>query len=220
MVMMMLIKKSTVRTNDTLCLHLAVGSENAIFRHSSEFKVRRDFQTHFFTCMARRLALALCFCSLYRPLSLRLPPLPPYRLQRMSKSIKSFFSVKAVTLQTDSAGCPEPATKRQRDAPVVEEGSEATEVDAQIAKVAKIDEVCAEEGALTQDGSFGWPPFDTLEAGWKASLSKEFNKSYFQNLMKFLAAEAKTQAIFPPSNEIFTALNLCPLDRVKVSIGH
>ena len=196
-------------------LHLAIGSKNAIFRHSSEFKVRRDFQTPIFTCMARRLVLALCFCSLYRPLCLRLPP---YRLQRMSKSIRSFFSVKAVTSVTNSAGDPEPATKRQRDAQAVEEGSEATEVDAQIAKVAKVDEVCAEEGAPTQDGSFGWAPFDALEPGWKASLSKEFNKSYFQNLMKFLAVEAKSQTIFPPSYEIFTALNLCPLDSVKVSI--
>lgn len=134
----------------------------------------------------------------------------------MSKSIKSFFSVKAVTSVTNSAGGPEPATKRLRDAQVVEEGSEATEVDAQIAKVAKVDEVC-EERAPSQDVSFGWAPFDTLETGWKASLSKEFNKSYFQNLMKFLAVEAKTQTIFPPSNEIFTALNLCPLDSVKVS---
>jgi len=136
----------------------------------------------------------------------------------MSKSIKSFFSVKAVTSVTNSAGGPEPATKRQRAAQVVEEGSEATEVDAQIAKVAKVDEVCVEEGGPSEGGSFGWAPFDTLEPGWKASLSKEFNKSYFQNLMKFLAVEAKSQTIFPPSNEIFTALNLCPLDSVKVVV--
>lgn len=132
----------------------------------------------------------------------------------MSKSIKSFFSVKATAV--DAAVRIEPATKRQREDQTLIEVNEATEVDAQILKAAKIDEVCAEEGAHTDGDRFGWPPIDTLEAGWKASLAKEFDKPYFQSLMKFLSAEAKSQTIFPPSNEIFTALNLCPLDSVKV----
>ncbi len=162
--------------------------------------------------MVRRFALVLYFCAFYRPLAFRLPA---YRLKVMSKSIKSFFSVKATAV--DATVSIEPATKRQREDQILKEGIEATEVDAQIMKVAKIDEVCAEEDAHTGGDRFGWPPIDTLEAGWKASLAKEFDKPYFQSLMKFLTAEAKSQTIFPPSNEIFTALNLCPLDSVKVT---
>lgn len=64
----------------------------------------------------------------------------------------------------------------------------------------------------------GWPPFDTMEPSWQERLQGEYRKPYFQKLLKFLDKECKTQTVFPPSSQIFTALNLCPYNQVKVVI--
>ena len=58
-----------------------------------------------------------------------------------------------------------------------------------------------------------------IEAGWKAALSEEFDKPYFQELARFLHAEkAAGKVIFPPGPQIFRAFELTPPDRVKVVI--
>jgi hypothetical protein len=64
----------------------------------------------------------------------------------------------------------------------------------------------------------GWQPFDEMEISWKRRLYPEFSKPYFQRLLKFLEEEIKTKTVFPPSDQIFTALNLCPYDKVKVVV--
>ncbi|OQS07442.1 uracil-DNA glycosylase [Thraustotheca clavata] len=57
------------------------------------------------------------------------------------------------------------------------------------------------------------------EPKWREVLAQEFKKSYFKNLDTFLVQEQKKKAkIYPPKDEIFTALNLCPFDKVKVVI--
>ena len=66
----------------------------------------------------------------------------------------------------------------------------------------------------------GWEPFDTMEQGWKTSLAPEFKKPYFQRLLSFLTSEIKSQTVFPPAKDIFTAFNLCPLDNVKVLLQY
>jgi hypothetical protein len=63
-----------------------------------------------------------------------------------------------------------------------------------------------------------WKPFEDMEVSWKSRLHPEYNKPYFQRLLAFLQSELKSQTIFPPTNQIFTALNLCPYDNVKVVI--
>ncbi len=63
-----------------------------------------------------------------------------------------------------------------------------------------------------------WPPMDTMEVSWRQRLYKEHNKPYFQRLLAFLATEARNNTVYPPSLQIFTALNLCPYDNVKVVI--
>ena len=58
-----------------------------------------------------------------------------------------------------------------------------------------------------------------IEASWKAALSAEFEKPYFQNLTDFLKKEkAAGKVIFPPGPLIFNAFELTPLDKVKVVI--
>lgn len=56
------------------------------------------------------------------------------------------------------------------------------------------------------------------EPGWKAILNEELNKPYFKELMAFIEAENKSNAIFPPGNLIFEAFNKTPFDQIKVVI--
>ncbi|WP_137889332.1 uracil-DNA glycosylase [Pseudomonas sp. 2FE] len=58
-----------------------------------------------------------------------------------------------------------------------------------------------------------------LEAGWKNALREEFDKPYMRELSEFLRDEAAAgKEIYPPRPLIFNALNLTPLDQVKVVI--
>ncbi|MBB78150.1 MAG: uracil-DNA glycosylase [Crocinitomicaceae bacterium] len=53
---------------------------------------------------------------------------------------------------------------------------------------------------------------------WKNELKLEFNKTYFQRLINFLAEENKHYNILPKEHLIFKAFELCPFDKVKVVI--
>ncbi len=58
-----------------------------------------------------------------------------------------------------------------------------------------------------------------LDDSWKAALSGEFDKPYMQYLRTFLQGEkAAGKAIFPRGGEWFRALDLTPLDKVRVVI--
>ena len=58
-----------------------------------------------------------------------------------------------------------------------------------------------------------------LHDSWKASLAPEFAEPYMQGLKTFLKAEkAGGKRIFPKGAEYFRALDLTPLDKVKVVI--
>lgn len=58
-----------------------------------------------------------------------------------------------------------------------------------------------------------------LEDGWKAALKGEFEAPYMAALRAFLVAEkAAGKRIFPKGSEYFNALNLTPLEAVKVVI--
>ena len=57
------------------------------------------------------------------------------------------------------------------------------------------------------------------EKSWRDALSIYMRSSpEFERLAKFLAEERETGTVFPPKGEIFSSLNLCPLDEVKVVI--
>ena len=65
------------------------------------------------------------------------------------------------------------------------------------------------------------PSLESLlhEPSWKNAISVEFQKPYVSKLQKFLEGEASgKQPIFPPVVSIFSALNLCPFEKVKVVI--
>ena len=58
-----------------------------------------------------------------------------------------------------------------------------------------------------------------IEPHWKEILKPEFDKPYFQQIVRHLKTE-KTQnkVIYPPGSKIFNAFDITPIDKVKVVI--
>lgn len=58
-----------------------------------------------------------------------------------------------------------------------------------------------------------------IEPSWKQALKDEFDKPYFENIVKYLKAEKELRrTIYPAGKNIFNAFNTTPLDKVKVLI--
>ena len=57
-----------------------------------------------------------------------------------------------------------------------------------------------------------------IEKSWQQALQTEFDKPYFEQLVRFVKHEYATQTIFPPARQIFNAFDSCPLDDVRVVI--
>ncbi len=58
-----------------------------------------------------------------------------------------------------------------------------------------------------------------LGESWKRELASEFEKPYMAKLRQFLRSEkAARKVIYPPGSEIFAALDLTPIEQVKVVI--
>lgn len=57
-----------------------------------------------------------------------------------------------------------------------------------------------------------------IEASWKSVLCDEFEKSYFNDLTRFVKKEYQTHKIYPPGNLIFNAFDQCPFEKLKVVI--
>lgn len=57
-----------------------------------------------------------------------------------------------------------------------------------------------------------------IESSWKEILFDEFNAPYFASLKEFLIAEKKSYKVYPPGEEIFSAFNHTPFEKVKAVI--
>ena len=58
-----------------------------------------------------------------------------------------------------------------------------------------------------------------LEESWRKRLLPEFSQDYMQQLRAFLRAEKQAgKEVYPPGNQIFSALNSTPFDNVSVVI--
>ncbi|RKM57430.1 uracil-DNA glycosylase [Butyrivibrio sp. X503] len=53
---------------------------------------------------------------------------------------------------------------------------------------------------------------------WLDALNEEFKKPYYKQLYSFVKDEYSKSVIYPPSEDIFNALHLTPLDKVKVLV--
>jgi uracil-DNA glycosylase len=51
---------------------------------------------------------------------------------------------------------------------------------------------------------------------WLDGISEEFKKPYYKKLYGFVKEEYATHVIYPPADDIFNALHLTPLSKVKV----
>jgi uracil-DNA glycosylase len=55
-----------------------------------------------------------------------------------------------------------------------------------------------------------------VPASWRGILADELEEPYFHALEEFVDAERRDHVVFPPDDEIFTALELAPYPKVKV----
>lgn len=53
---------------------------------------------------------------------------------------------------------------------------------------------------------------------WKAILSEEFSKPYFEELVSFVRSEYASGEVFPAGRNIFRAFDRCPFDKLRVVI--
>ncbi len=58
----------------------------------------------------------------------------------------------------------------------------------------------------------------SIHPSWKEVLKEEFSAPYFLKLKEFLVEEKKLYKVYPPGNQIFSAFNHTPFDKVKVVI--
>lgn len=57
-----------------------------------------------------------------------------------------------------------------------------------------------------------------FDISWKKRLQSEINSDYFRELMVFVDDEYSKDVVYPPSELVFNAFNLCPFDSVRVAI--
>ena len=57
-----------------------------------------------------------------------------------------------------------------------------------------------------------------LDSSWKKELETTFNEPYFLELVRFIKQEYRNHTCYPPGKNIFSALDDCPLDKLKVVI--
>lgn len=55
-----------------------------------------------------------------------------------------------------------------------------------------------------------------LPPAWRPVLAGELDKPYFHKLQEFLAEERRAHKVFPPEEDVFSALELTPYGRVNV----
>ncbi len=57
-----------------------------------------------------------------------------------------------------------------------------------------------------------------INEAWKELLQPEFDKPYFEELVRFVRSEYASHTVYPAGGNIFRALDKCPPDDVKVVI--
>lgn len=57
-----------------------------------------------------------------------------------------------------------------------------------------------------------------MHSSWKEILAPVFKEQYFKNLASFVETERKSNVVYPPPGEVFTAFEVTPYDKVRVVI--
>ncbi|KPP58841.1 uracil-DNA glycosylase-like [Scleropages formosus] len=83
------------------------------------------------------------------------------------------------------------------------------------------------ESATCQSNPSSRPPLQGLRynnvphgfgESWRKALSAEFDKPYFTDVMSFVSEERKKHSVYPPTHQVFTWTQMCPIRDVKVVI--
>jgi len=151
-------------------------------------------------------------------------------LAKMSKqaTLRSFFKASPASgmasMATKASTTTTPkGTKRSQTASELEVGKENSKNSAQSNAAEKeipaAKKQASEKAVKESQKPAGQGPELRLEPGWKAHLEGERSKTYWKTLFSFLSAEERKGAkIYPPKEMVFSALDLCPFDKVKVVI--
>jgi uracil-DNA glycosylase len=57
-----------------------------------------------------------------------------------------------------------------------------------------------------------------LPSSWQAAVGEELDKPYFHKLQEFVEEERRKYTVYPPRDEVFSAMKLSPYDEVNVFI--
>lgn len=57
-----------------------------------------------------------------------------------------------------------------------------------------------------------------METSWRPVLIEETRKPYFRELQQFVVQQRQRGSVFPPAEEVFSALHLTPIEKVSVLI--
>uniref|UniRef100_A0A7R9UG84 Uracil-DNA glycosylase n=1 Tax=Pinguiococcus pyrenoidosus TaxID=172671 RepID=A0A7R9UG84_9STRA len=104
------------------------------------------------------------------------------------------------------------------DASSASTANEEVVVEDQAARVAR-----NREAALAKLGAADDPvglieAMATAHVSWRDALAGETAKPYFARLMAYLRGEYERHTVFPPAKEVLAALEMCPLEGVKVVV--
>ncbi len=98
----------------------------------------------------------------------------------------------------------------------VEGGGEAAPMPAKKFGAKKSSKPAAGAKPAPSKGASGAPLRDLIPASWRPVLADEINKPYFDDLEEFVREERQNHQVFPPDDQVFTALELTPYEDVHV----
>lgn len=123
--------------------------------------------------------------------------------------ITSFFkpkSGKVTPITSDDSMRSSPAEKRERDG------------DGEAARSVKRSKPTEGQDPAVVEILAGLEKHNSDDTTWYDVMEKHSNQFSFNALAKFVQQERKSKTIYPPPQDVFSALNLTPLDKVRVVI--
>ncbi|CAJ1940212.1 unnamed protein product [Cylindrotheca closterium] len=123
--------------------------------------------------------------------------------------ITSFFKAKSGKVKpitSDGPSRSSPVEKRERD------------VDGEATRSVKRSKPSEQQDPAVQEMLASLNKQNSDETTWYDVMEKHSTQFSFKGLAKFVQKERKTKTIFPPPQDVFSALNLTPLDKVRVVI--
>jgi len=163
--------------------------------------------------LCRSLALPRA-AAVQLPASLPLRLGPPPRISNHRADVRCFAATAAigVAMPPKSKAKAKAKATQKRPAPKASESKPK--------KAAKKEEAATPLPAVDVDESKAIPELvgSLTEPGWQAALSGEFEKDYFVEIAKFVQQERSRGPVHPPADQVFSAFNETPLDKVKVVI--